>query len=766
MNLFRWRWAAVLVLLAVALSAQTPIPPGMFPRPMPPETPQQPQPPQQNPQVPGAVPNPQAAPPAGPPTVYGGLTLNNANLTQVIDMLARQLHLNYILDPKVRGGVILNTYGEIKDIDTRSLLEAILRINGFGMVKQGDLYRIVPLDLVQHLPIPPENVTKPTDIPEDDRTMLNLVFLKYVIADDLAKLLNEFIGENARMYTYAPANLLLILDSHRNMRRTMELISLFDNDEMASKRVRVFEVKNGKPTDLVKELESVVKSISLNEKNSPLKFIGIDRINSIIAIAANAGAFTEVEKWLATLDVKPKITAGAVDLFVYRVKYGNASMLACGIMQLFQPGYGYSCMGAGGGISGYGSGFGGGGFGGGGFGGGGFGGGGFGGGGFGGGGFGGGYGGMGYGGYGGGGGMPYGGGYGAPYGGGYGYPPPGAQTAPNAAQPSAGANTATGAPPTGADLTGQYLGNSNSGFGGANAPRIVPNQFNNSLMIQATPQQYESILKLLKEMDIPPRQVLVDAKIYSVELTGSFASGLTAVLQDAKAGSSPHFGFNFDGATGIGLADGFMVSRTKELLSAISLAESQSKAKVISAPSVIATDSIPASINVGEEVPTLTASAVVGGVQQSGSSVFANSVSSRNTGTTLSFVAQVNPSGVVTLILDEEVSAPAATTTSNIQSPSFDKKSVQTQVTVQDGDTIAIGGIIDEHTTLATSGIPLLNRIPWLGAAFGNRTYSKDRTELIIFFTPHVIPDTSMVAEASSELKSRMRHLSKIIKDE
>ena len=127
----------------------------------------------------------------------------------MIDLLARKLKINYILDPRVKGGVILNTYGETKDIDTRSLLETILRINGFGMVQQGELYRIVPLSDISHLPIPPETKTDPNSIPEDDRTMLNLVFLKYVTADELAKVLDPFQGENARIYVYAPANLLL-----------------------------------------------------------------------------------------------------------------------------------------------------------------------------------------------------------------------------------------------------------------------------------------------------------------------------------------------------------------------------------------------------------------------------------------------------------------------------------------------------------------------------------------------------------------------------
>ena len=179
------------------------LPPGFYPRPAetpPQQAPAQPATPVQ-PAAPGqqAPGNPPATAPAttvvqGNPTVYGGLALNNASLTEVIDLLARQLKLNYILDPRVKGGVILNTYGETKDIDTRSLLETILRINGYGMVKQGELYRIVPLGDISHLPIPPERMTDAGSIPEDDRTMLNLVFLKYVTSTELVKVLQLLLN--------------------------------------------------------------------------------------------------------------------------------------------------------------------------------------------------------------------------------------------------------------------------------------------------------------------------------------------------------------------------------------------------------------------------------------------------------------------------------------------------------------------------------------------------------------------------------------------
>jgi general secretion pathway protein D len=144
--------------------------------------------------------------------------------------------------------------------------------------------------------------------------------------------------------------------------------------------------------------------------------------------------------------------------------------------------------------------------------------------------------------------------------------------------------------------------------------------------------------------------------------------------------------------------------------------------------------------------------------------LFANSVQSRNSGVTLAIMGRVNPSGIVTLTINQEVSAPIPPPASSaIQSPSFSKRTVQTQVTVQDGDTIAIGGIINESNGSSSAGIPFLHRIPILGAAFGARSYNHERTELIIFLTPRVIYDTNDMIDAGEELKGRLKRLSKYV---
>src|ERR1035438_729668 len=178
-------------------------------------------------------------------------------------------------------------------------------------------------------------VSRSKDFPDDERMSLNLVFLKYATAGEILKLIQPFLGEGAAVATYDPANLLILQDNNRNMKRTMDLLALFDSDSFVSQRVHLFDVNNGRPTDLVKQLESIFKAVSLSEKATAVKFVPIDRINTIIAVAPNPGVFDEVGRWLKKLDIPVKAPAGAVDNYVYRLKYGRADVMAMAIMALY-----------------------------------------------------------------------------------------------------------------------------------------------------------------------------------------------------------------------------------------------------------------------------------------------------------------------------------------------------------------------------------------------------------------------------------------------
>jgi general secretion pathway protein D len=704
---------------------------------------------------------------------FGGFTLQNASLTEVVDALARQLKLNYILPKSFAGAVTLNTYGDLKEIDPRRLLDLVLGINGYAMVKTGEVYQIVPTKELSHQPLTPETQNK--GIQDDDAPMLNLVFLKYITADELANVLTKFIGEGGQVLTYPPANLMFLLDSHRNMKRLMELVSLFDDNALAKQRVHLYEVKNGRPSDLARELSAVLKSISLNDKEAPIRFVPVDRINTLIAVAPNPGAFDTIGEWVTKLDVPSEPTAGATDNYVYHVKFGNAQCLAAAIRELYSTvdpsAYGYGGIGMGLGLEfacnqnsafgNFGGGFGNfsgsnmnGGFGGNGYGGG----------------FGGGYGGYGapgaFGGY---------GGYGAygQYGGGYGY---GTGIGAPSMSPMASASNGTtqsGTNGNGSSLgqTGNYLSSSATPYGPQTSLRIVPNPLDNTLLINATPAQYKSISKLLTQIDIPPRQVLIDAKIYEVDVTDLQNGSLTACVAQKginclTGGSSVNAVRQLTGrlsAAGAALNMGTLVGESRALFAAVQIEEQRTKARSISTPSLLATDSIPASINVGLSVPSATSQAV-SNVTEAGTNAFAQTIQNIDTGVQLQVVARITPAGIVTMLINQQVSAPQGG--AGPLNPAFQKRTVQTQVTVQDGDTIALGGVIQESVTGGQSGIPFLDRIPVLGAAFGAQNRNHQRTELIVFLTPHVIYDMNQAAEATEDLRDHMRDLQKLMRQD
>ena len=176
---------------------------------------------------------PATAPAAAPTAAIGGINFTGVPLTDAIEVLAKILKISYILDPKVNGRVTMNTYGDVKPVDVRQLLDTILRINGAVMVQVGDLFRIVPAADAVHLPISPK--ISGSDLPNNEDMILNLIFLKYSSVNEMKTLIDPFLGEGRTLVVYEAANLMIILDNARNMRRTMEMIALFDNDAFATK---------------------------------------------------------------------------------------------------------------------------------------------------------------------------------------------------------------------------------------------------------------------------------------------------------------------------------------------------------------------------------------------------------------------------------------------------------------------------------------------------------------------------------------------------
>ncbi|MBI2816751.1 MAG: type II secretion system secretin GspD [Acidobacteria bacterium] len=626
-------------------------------------------------------PAPGSQPPAAPPTppqavdatVPIALHLENANLLQVIGIIAAELKMNYVVDPAVTGSVNINTLGEVRRSDLFPLLQMILRINGATAVQVGNFFRIVPLKDVQRLPIEPLFNPEAGMLAPDDRMVMNIIPLKYVSAPDMTKILTPFLSEGGHLFSHDAGNILVITDSSRSMKRLLELVGMFDTEVFSDQRARLYQIKHGQATKLAAELKDIFSAYGLS--GSPaVRFVPIDRINSVLAVTANPSVYSEVEKWLEKLD-QPRQESG-IRNFIYKVENGKAADLAGVLIQLL------------------------------------------------------------------------------------GGPPPQQAASRPGAPPGLGGVPVAQAPPVGA-MPGSA--------GELSHIRIVPDVVNNQILVQSTAQEFEQIQQTLKDLDIIPRQVMIEAKVYEVDLTGSLSAGVSAFLQNRTSTERKPLG-SFASAQGVGAASlsasiGTLVGKTRELMLFLNALETRNQARVISAPSILASDNIPANINVGTQIPVLTSQALVAGAQVGGSSLFTNTIQNQDTGVLLSITPRINSSGLVNLQIQQEVSAPLEPTGA-IQSPSIQKRAISTQIVVDNGDTIALGGIIQENRQLSRNRVPLLGNIPYLGLLFGNTSLSSQRTELIILVTPTVIRNRSESQRATAELRDKLRDLRRILEDE
>ena len=177
---------------------------------------------------------------------------------------------------------------------------------------------------------------------------------------------------------------------------------------------------------------------------------------------------------------------------------------------------------------------------------------------------------------------------------------------------------------------------------------------------------------------------------------------------------------------------------------------------MVSSPQLMVLDNQKARLQVGDQVPIATQSAV--SVSDPNAPIV-NSIEFRDTGVILSVTPRVNAGGLVTLEVTQEVSDVTATTTSDLNSPTIQQRSIESTVAVQSGDTIALGGLIQDRNEDNVSGLPLLSELPILGNLFKTTNKTKKRTELLVLITPRVVRDRREGQSVTEELRKRMTGL-------
>lgn len=282
------------------------------------------------------------------------------------------------------------------------------------------------------------------------------------------------------------------------------------------------------------------------------------------------------------------------------------------------------------------------------------------------------------------------------------------------------------------------------------APTVVADIEKNSLLISTTAREYRRIERILEQLDVMPTQVFLEAIIAEVSLNDQLKYGLSwyfenrgdkfALSDTTRALPSPSFpGFSWTNSVG-------------DVQAALNTISSVTKVKIISSPNLMVINNQKATLQVGDQVPVVTQTAT--GTETA--SAIVNSVELKDTGIILSVTPRINNSGRVMLDIEQEVSDVVETTTSGIDSPTIQQRKISTRVMVSDGESITLGGLIQEKKGRSEKKLPVLGDVPLLGNAFKSKTDTLSRTELIIFIRPRVIRNVEEARAVTDEFRSKM----------
>lgn len=283
--------------------------------------------------------------------------------------------------------------------------------------------------------------------------------------------------------------------------------------------------------------------------------------------------------------------------------------------------------------------------------------------------------------------------------------------------------------------------------------RIVPNEENNSLVILAMPSEFGVVENALKQVDVAPQQVLIEVTLAEITLTDelrygvqwSFEFGDNAVAFAKSATPTAEF-------------PGFSWSYTNQTSASavLNAIESMTDVQVISSPKLMVLNNQSASIQVGDEVPVPTSSAIS---TNDGDAPIVNTIQYRSTGVILTVTPRINEGGLVMMDVVQEVSSVVETASSGIDAPTIQSRKISSSIAAQNGTTIALGGLIRRTISNTRSGVPVLKDVPLLGKLFSENDDVERRSELIVLITPRIIGNVDEQQEVMDYLQKQFKSL-------
>jgi general secretion pathway protein D len=633
------------------------------------------------------------------------LNLSNVPLAQAAKtVLGDMIGVNFVVDPRVDGVVSVQTTQPVSKADALELFHAALTPIGAVLVQSRGVYRIVPTDQAA------TGVVSTGQGPSAGAVGGNgirVVSLKFVSATEVARVLEPMVPKGAIVQADDARNILALKGSPAEIDSMLDSISIFDVDVMRGMSFAVVPVKTSQPEKMVEELKGVFAS----DKEGPLKgrvrFIANTRLGAILVVTSQPNYLSRAQGWIRRLDAKAIGTER--QLHVYQVQNRPVAELATVLQSMFssemkviRPTRSVSPRSKSVGLSGSSA------------------------------------------------------------------RSVGPGVALSDQDPASQGGLARGAGP-GADLqslsralsnsdpdaiAGDSVDNPPTAAASAGEPplKIVADETKNSLLIMANDRDYQRVLRVIQGLDVVASQVLIEAVIAEVTLNDKLQYGVQWQL--AKGGT-PSASFSNVLTGGVAAAfPGFNYAvNAANMAATLSALNSLTHVNVISTPSLMVLDNKTARLQIGDQVPitTQTATSTV-----TANTAIVNSITMQDTGVILSVTPRINESGRVQLEIEQEVSAVVKTTTSGIDSPTIQQRRVKTTVVVNDGEVLALGGMIQEQANKASKQLPILGDIPGLGAAFSNRNNDVQKTELVILITPRVVRDGTESRLVTEEYRRKM----------
>ncbi len=632
----------------------------------------------------------------------GEITLNFEALSvpEVVQaLLGDLLGENYVIGPGVSGEVTFATAKPIGRDQILPILEMVLRWNNAAIVYKDNRYNVLPVSNAVRGNLSPR--LGPAGSVRGYEVLV--VPLNYIAPLQMQTILEPYVQEGAIVSADNARSLIVLAGTRQELGNYLRTVEIFDVDWLKGMSVGVFNLERVEVGEVVPELESIFGADGESPLAGLFRFVPIERLNSILVITPQPEYLEQAEQWIARLDRGSASSAGN-RLYVYRVENLEAGVLADYLLDIF----GGTRTSGGNNNSGN---------------------------------------------------SLTAGSLGA------GLEPVSLSTvndendqaSQRQNQPAGGRNTQQGV-----------------ALGDTENVRITAIEETNSLLIQASPQQYDSILAAIKRLDSEPLQVLIEAHVVEVVLSEDLQYGVNYFLSNFNPlGSGTDDGSgagglanalvssdsNFNSRAGIFDGSSTLFSLTNPgntfFQSVITALESVSETRTISSPTLLVRNNTEASINVGQQLAiantTFNGLGGVGGTTASTQFV--------QTGTTLTVTPRVNPGGLVYMQLSQEVSNPIADSTGPNGNPNISTNILTTDVAVQSGQSIILGGLISERYLESEGGIPFLRRIPLLGKLFSTTSYDVDRNEIVVIIKPTVIEAIDELQEVSNELEKNFEGL-------